>query len=178
MIEPARRQRLAGQALFAALFLAILFWRLLPLPLAPGRAAWPGPDLGLCLALLWVLRRPQNLPVLTVALLFLVADVLLMQPIGLGAAIAVIGTEAARTREQRWRQLPFMVEWLRVAILLALMMLTNRFLMSVTFLPLPALGMVIVHYLATVAVYPPLAGLCAWALGLRRNPAERAPGHG
>ena len=62
MIDPIRRHRLLGQALYIALFLIILFWRLLPL--APGRVFWPGPDLGLCLTLIWVLRRPDQIPVL------------------------------------------------------------------------------------------------------------------
>lgn len=174
MIESARRQRLAGQALFVMLFLGVLFWRLLPL--APGRVAWPGPDLTLALALIWMLRRPEQLPVLTVALLFLIEDIILMRPIGLGAAIAVIGTEAARKREQRWRQLPFMVEWLRVAMLVALMMLANRFLLTMFFLPLPSLGQAILQYIATVAAYPLVAGFGAWLLGLRRSRAERDTG--
>ena len=41
------RRRLLGQAVFVAVALLILFLRLLPL--APGRVAWPGPDLILCL---------------------------------------------------------------------------------------------------------------------------------
>ncbi|UFM63445.1 rod shape-determining protein MreD [Paracoccus sp. MA] len=175
MIEPARRQRLLGQALFVALFLAILFWRLLPL--APGRIGWPGPDLGLCLALVWVLRRPEQVPVLTIAVLFLIEDILLLHPIGLGAALAVIGTEAARKREQRWRELPFMVEWLRVAMLLALMMVANRFLLVIFFLPLPPFGQVILQYIATVAAYPLVAGLAGWVLGLPRGRAERDTRH-
>lgn len=174
MIEPARRHRLFGQALFILLFLAVLFWRLLPL--APGRVAWPGADLALCLTMVWILRRPEQLPVLTVAVLFLIADIVLMHPIGLAAAIAVIGTEAARVREARWRQLPFMVEWLRVAMLLALMMLANRFLLGMFFLPLPPLGQVLLQYIATVAAYPLVAGAAVWGLGLSRNRVERDTG--
>ncbi len=170
MIEPARRQRTLGQALFVLLFLAILFWRLVPL--APGRIDWPGPDLALCLVLVWVLRRPEQVPVLTIALLFLIEDILLMRPLGLGAALAVIGTEAARKREQRWRELPFMIEWLRVGMLMALMMVANRMLLAVFFLPLPPLGQVILQFIATLAAYPLVAGLAGWALGLPRHRAE------
>ena len=170
MIEPARRQRIVGQALFILLFLAILFWRLVPL--APGRVLWPGPDLSLCLVMVWVLRRPEQVPVLTIGLIFLVEDIMLLRPIGLWAAVVVLGTETARKREASWRELPFMVEWLRVAILMAMMMAGYRFLMAVFVLPLPPLGQVILQYIATIAVYPLVAGLAGWLFGLPRNRAE------
>jgi rod shape-determining protein MreD len=171
MIDPGRRRRILGQTLYVALFLAILFWRLLPL--APGRVIWPGPDLGLCLTLIWVLRKPEQLPVLTIALLYLIEDILLLRPIGLLAAIVVLGTEAARKREQRWRELPFMIEWLRVTLLLALMMLADRVLLTVFFLPPPPLGQAMLQFIATTASYPVIAGLANWLLGLPRSTAER-----
>ena len=170
MIDPLRRQRMLGQALFILLFLAILFWRLVPL--APGRVLWPGPDLSLCLVMVWVLRRPEQVPVLTIGLIFLVEDIMLLRPIGLWAAVVVLGTETARKREASWRELPFMVEWLRVAILMALMMVGYRFLMAMFFLPLPSLGQVIMQYIATVAAYPLVSGLAGWLFGLPRNRAD------
>lgn len=173
MIDPGRRRRIFGQAVYVALFLAILFWRLLPL--APGRVIWPGPDLGLCLTLIWVLRRPEQVPVLGIAALYLIEDILLLRPIGLGAAVVVLGTEAARKREQRWRELPFMVEWLRVTMLLALMMLAYRFLLTIFFLPPPPLGQAMLQFIATTAAYPLLAALAARGLGLPRSTADRDP---
>lgn len=170
MIEQARRHRLAGQILFVLLILATLFLRLLPLN--PGRVVWPGPDLALCLALGWTLRRPEQVPVLVIALMFLLEDFVLLRPLGLWAAIAVIGTEAARQREQRWRELPFMVEWLRVALLIATMMLAYRFVLTLFFLPRPPLGQVILQYIATTAAYPVVVGLMRWPLGLRRSLAD------
>ena len=170
MIDPLRRQRMLGQALFILLFLAILFWRLVPL--APGRVLWPGPDLSLCLVMVWVLRRPEQVPVLTIGLIVLIEDIMLLRPIGLWAAVMVMGTEVARKRETGWRELPFMVEWLRVAILMALMMVGYRFLMAMFFLPLPSLGQVIMQYIATVAAYPLVSGLAGWLFGLPRNRAD------
>lgn len=170
MIEPARRRRLAGQILFVLLFLAILFLRMIPLN--PGRVIWPGPDLALCLCLAWVLRRPKQAPVLVIALLFLLEDIMLWRPLGLWAAIVVIATEAARRREQSWRELPFMVEWVRVAMLMAAMMLAYRFALSLFFLPRPPLGQTILQFIATTATYPVVVGLMLWPLGLRRGKAD------
>lgn len=170
MIEGPRGRRLLGQALFAALFLALLFLRLIPL--APGRTVWPGPDLGLCLALAWVLRRPDQAPVLLIALLFFVEDILLWRPLGLWTALVILGSEAARRREQRWREQPFMVEWLRLSMLVAMMMLANRIVLALFFVPLPPLGLAILHLIATIAAYPLVTALARWPLGLRRTPTE------
>ncbi|MFT4013632.1 MAG: rod shape-determining protein MreD [Paracoccus sp. (in: a-proteobacteria)] len=168
--HPRQLGRHLGQALFAALFLGLLFLRLMPL--APGRMVWPGPDLALCLALAWILRRPDQAPVLLIAALFLIEDIMLWRPPGLWTAIIVIGTEAARKREGHWRELPFVVEWMRVALLVGLMVLMNRFLLSLFLAPLPSLGQALMQYLATVATYPLVAGLLRWPLGLRRAPTE------
>lgn len=170
MIEITPRRRLFGQILFGVVFLAILFFRLLPL--TPGRASWPGPDLALVLVLAWVLRRQDQVPILLLAALFLIEDILLLRPPGLWTAIVVLGSEAARLREHRWRELPFMIEWLRVAGLVAMMMLANRFALALFFVPQPPLGQVIMQFIATVATYPLIAGLLRWPLGLRRAPTE------
>lgn len=175
MVDAARRQRIIGQALFVLFFGLILFWRLVPL--APGQVIWPGSDFSLCLVLIWVLRRPEQIPVLTVAVVFLIEDIMLLRPIGLWAAIVVLGTEAARKREPRWRELPFMVEWLRVAMLMAIMMGTNRFATALFFLPLPPLGQVILQYIATIATYPLLSALLGWLCGLPRTRAENDTRH-
>lgn len=175
MIKVVRRQRLVGLALFALLFLTILFLRLLPLN--PGRIAWPGPDLAVCLTIAWVLRRPDLAPVALIAALFLLEDIMLLRPLGLWAAVVVLGTEAARKREQRWRELPFMIEWLRVATLLAMMMLANRFALALFFLPMPPLGQVILQFIATAAAYPLIAGFMHWPLGLRRGRSDTDTRH-
>lgn len=175
MIETLRRRRLAGQALYALLFLAVLFWRLMPLD--PGRVAWPGPDLGLCLTFAWLLRRPDQVAPWLVVALFLTEDLLLMRPPGLWPALVLLGTEAARRREARWRELPFVVEWLRVAVLLGLMMLANRLVLAIFFLPLAPPGQAIMQFVATIAAYPLVVGLLRWPLGLRRGPGEADTGN-
>lgn len=166
MIEQARNARLAGMLRYTLIALVILLWRLLPL--SPGAIRWPGPDLLLCLTFVWILRRPDQVPALLIAVVFLIEDIILMRPIGLGAAIVVLGSEAARLREHRWREHPFMVEWLRVSILFALMMVCYRFAQSLFFLPLPALGQVMLQLIATAAAYPAVTLAGRWFLGLNR----------
>lgn len=175
MIDPARARRLSGQAVYVLLALGILLAGLLPV--RPGAIGWPGPDLLVALSFAWVLRRPEQVPVLVIAVVALVADLLLLRPLGLGAAIMVLGTEAARRRAQRWRQQAFLFEWLRVAMLMAAMVLANRVahslaLVPATLAPLPPLGQDILQLIATVAAYPLVVWLARVLAGLRRT----APG--
>ncbi|TRW96570.1 rod shape-determining protein MreD [Paracoccus sp. M683] len=171
MVDAPTREVLVSSALFTACFMGILFLRILPLN--SGFTGWPGPDLGLCLTFAWVLRRPDRLPAPLIGVLYLLEDIMLYRPIGLWAAFVLTGSEAARLREVRWRDQPFMVEWLRVALLIGLMMLGYRVVQVLFLLPVPALGQVILQYIATIAAYPPVVGVARWLIGLRRvTPAE------
>lgn len=166
MIDPLQRRQLAGMALFALIALALLLVRLLPIN--PGVIHWPGPDLTLCLTFVWLLRRPEQLPVTLIAAVFLVEDIVLMRPPGLWTAIVILGTEAARVREPRWREHPFMVEWGRVVVLFAVMILANRFIQAVAFVQLPSFGQVFMQFAATGLAYPFVALATRRLLGLRR----------
>ncbi|SNR54288.1 rod shape-determining protein MreD [Paracoccus sediminis] len=165
------RRTLIGTALFCGAMAFLLFLRLLPL--SAGTVRLPGPDLGLCLTLAWVLRRPDQIAAPVIALVFVVQDIILFNPLGLWPAIVLIGSEAARLRDGRWRDAPFMVEWLRIAILIGLMMLGYRVLQVLFMMPVPALGQAILHFIATVVAYPPVVLAARALVGLRRiTPAE------
>jgi len=171
MLAPSRHRQLLGLTLYLLSALALIVIALLPL--APWRIGWAGPDWLVALTFAWVLRRPEQVPVLAVAAVALVADILTLQPPGLGAAIAVVATETARRRQQRWRDQGFLVEWLRVAMLMVLMVLAERtirtlFLIPPTLAPLPPLGQDVLRLIATIGAYPLVVATLA-ALGLRRN---------
>lgn len=170
MATPAR-QIVTGAGLFLLCELCLLFLRILPL--SSGMTAWPGPDLGLCLMFAWVLRRPERLPALVIVAMFLLEDVLLLRPLGLWTAIVLLASEAARLREARWRDQSFMLEWLRVAILTGAMMLAYRLVLFLFLSPIPALGQILLQYLATIACYPLVVFGARWLVGLRPiNAAE------
>lgn len=171
MIEPQTSRRLIGQSLFVGVGMFIMFLRILPL--SPGAIRLPGPDLMLCLTFAWVLRRPEQVPAILIAALFLVEDLLLLRPLGLHAFVVLMATEALRTREPRWRDQAFVFEWLRVGTLMLLMIIGERLIMAVMLIPMPALGFVSLQFLATIAAYPVVVLAAHWLLGLRRtSPAE------
>jgi rod shape-determining protein MreD len=185
MVDP-RSARLWGyRALFAGFAAAILFFRLLPLSSGPRPwplpapvagllpdwlypDGWPGADLLLCLALVWVQRRPDHLPAAAIAAVFLMEDILTMRPPGLWALLALIGTEVLRSRQAITRDLPFWAEWAMVAAVLAAMVLANRLILAVLMVPQAPLGQVLVHALGTLLLYPLVAVFVQYVLGLHR----------
>lgn len=165
------RRLFIGACLFILIQMGILFARLLPLSV--GEIDWPGPDLALCLTFVWLARRPDQIPALIIAAMFLLADVMLLRPIGLWTAIVLVASEYLRLREARWREQSFVVEWLWVSVLMGAMVLGYRIVQFVFLLEPPALGVVMLQYIATVACYPVVVLAARWLIGLRRiSPIE------
>lgn len=169
MNTPGTRRRIVGMAIYALLALAIIVLRLMPL--SQGSLRFPGPDLLLCLSLVWVLRRPRDVPAPLIAGLVLIEDIVTLRAPGLWALAVLTGTEAARRREHRWRDQPFLVEWLRVAVLMGAMVIGTRLVLMLVLVPVPPLGQVVLQFLATAGAYPVVALLARWGLGLRRGAA-------
>ena len=166
MADAVTANRLGYRGLFLGLAAAVFFLRLLPISTEP--VAWPGPDVMLCLALAWVLRRPDFVPAATVVAVFLLEDMLLMRPPGLWTLLALVATEFLRDRAVVLRDIPFLVEWLMVAALMAAMLLANRTVLAVLMVPQAGLGLSLAQYLSTVLAYPLVVGLSQFVFGLRK----------
>ncbi|MEO5614569.1 MAG: hypothetical protein ABIR04_06555, partial [Cypionkella sp.] len=145
MVDPAAREVWLHRALFVAIALLLLFWRLLPLPMAmmsdcAETAGWcrftvwlnrtPGPDLLLCIIFAWTMRRPDYLPALLIAVVVLLEDMLLDRPPGLWTALVLLASEFVRGRVALTRELNFGVEWLLVSGLMVAMLLAYRLIFS------------------------------------------------
>jgi rod shape-determining protein MreD len=154
------------RGMFLVIALALLFLRLLPLN--GGTEALPGPDILLCLIFCWSIRRPDFLPILMVALVVLVEDLIIMRPPGLWAALVVVATEFIRGRAALTRELNFGVEWLLVAATMLAMFLINRLVMAVAFVPQPGLGFAMVQVIWSIVCYPVVVGLSWLALDIRK----------
>jgi rod shape-determining protein MreD len=151
---------------FILLALAILFLQLLPLNTTPRLL--PFPDVLLLLTCIWVVRRPDYIAVLTIALLFLVSDFLFHRPPGLMAALTVVATEALRARAPRLRASGFGMEWLTVALAIVAITLGGRFALTIVMLPQAPLGLTLLQMVLTILAYP-LAVAFAWGLfGINR----------
>ena len=166
MAETIATRRFLWRALFVALALFVAFMALLPL--GDGAGGVPGPDLLVALALAWAIRRPDYVPVVLLGAILLMADFLFMRPPGLWAAITVLGVEFLRTREAAFRDLPFLVEWGMVALLLLAMTLANALVLLVLMVDQPTLGLTLLQLIATMLAYPLVVAATVFALGLRR----------
>lgn len=150
---------------------ASVFLRLLPVGSASG--GWPGPDLLLCLVFVWVQRRTDFVPVLLVAALFLVTDMLFQRPPGLWTALVILGLEFLRGREPLSREMPFLVEWGMVAAVMAAMLMADRLVLVLFVVGQASLGRSLLHLLVTLAAYPLVALVSVYILRVRRlQPGE------
>lgn len=74
---------------YVLLAFAVVFLHLLPLNTRPDR--WPFPDVMIALTFAWVLRRPDYVPMLVVAMVMLISDLLLQRPPGLLGRVGCAG---------------------------------------------------------------------------------------
>lgn len=154
------------RGIFVGLALFMLFVRLLPLGTTPGRL--PGPDVLLCVMLAWVMRRPDYLPVMMIALVVFLEDIMLMRPLGLWTALVVLATEFLRSRAALTRELSFAVEWMLIAGLMIGLLLAYRLFFAVAFVPQPAFGFALTQTLWSILCYPVVVMASRLILDLRK----------
>ncbi|MEQ6250588.1 rod shape-determining protein MreD [Sulfitobacter sp. HNIBRBA3233] len=189
------------RAAFVALALVLMFFYLLPIdtqpvglfapelspPLAqidPAEARlralldqgktriFVAPDLLICFAFAWSLRRPEYVPAVSLALVFLLADLLLQRPPGLWALMALLACENLKSRGRALRDGTFGAEWLAVALLLAMLLIANRIVLIFLLVTPPPLGLNLIEFGVTVAIYPLVVAVTHWLMGVRKS----APG--
>lgn len=165
MVKVTGPQLRLSQALFLGLGLTGILAAMVPLGL-PADAP-PMPNLVFVLAIAWTIRRPSSAPWGLVFLLALLADIVLMQPIGLWALSTLLATEFARA--QRWpiREQMFAVEWAIFAALFALALGFNALILGIVFAPRPSFGLVASYFLSTVLAYPIVVALLYWVFRIR-----------
>lgn len=168
--------RLGHAVLFTGLLMLVLLVKLLPLN--TGTDGFPAPDLLLCLVLAWVVRRPDLLPVLLVAALFLLADMMLMRPPGLWAGLVILATEWLRRRQRPLRAMPLVVECLMIGGVMTAMILAHWGVLALLFVQQPTLGQQLLSVPVTLAAYPFVVALLHYGLGIRKRPAIEGFGAG
>lgn len=168
MIDGATREVWAHRILFVVLALVFLFFRLLPLgeviaPCGPDDSgcrllAWfshmPGPDLLLCIIFAWTMRRPDYLPVLLIAAVVLLEDLIVLRPPGLWTGLVVLVSEIIRSRVALTRELNFGVEWLLVSAMMVVMLIVYRMAFGLVLLPQPPFGFAMVQVIWSILCYP------------------------
>lgn len=154
------------RGLYVLLAFAILFWNLLPLSTLPP--TWAGPDLLIALTFAWALRRPEFVPVLLIALVMFLTDLLLQRPPGLMAFLVVLGAEQLKTRAVGLRDASFAGEWMAAGIVVIAVFVLNRVILTILLIDQAPLGLTLIQMVATIAFYPVVVLFSHMLFGVRR----------
>lgn len=155
------------RALFVLLALVIMFFHLLPLNLAAVRYA--PPDLLFALAMAWSFRRPDHVPALMLAAVLVLADLLFQRPPGLWAAMVLVACEWAKARgDRRQEETGFVVEWVRVAMLIVILTVVYRLVLTTTITEPGPLALAAMQAMFTILIYPLVVAVSHFIFGVRR----------
>ncbi|MFT5797445.1 MAG: rod shape-determining protein MreD [Candidatus Azotimanducaceae bacterium] len=152
---------------FIVLALVALFMHLLPLSTLPS--AWAMPDLLVGFALAWSVRRPDYVPVLLLAIMLLLSDLLLQRPPGLWALLILLCCENLKLRAHSLRAANFAVEWATVAALILGAMLGYRVILAVLLVERPSLGLHLIETTMTILSYPFIVFITHAFMGVRKT---------
>lgn len=155
------------RATYFALALVIAFFHLLPLQILPRSLA--GPDLLTALTFVWCLRRPDYVPMVSVAVVMLIADMLFQRPPGLWALLVLLAGEWLKARGRHVRENTFVAEWVTAASALLIITIIYRSVLAILILVPGMLSLWVMQYGMTVAAYPLVAAISYLALGVRRS---------
>ncbi|WP_458791182.1 rod shape-determining protein MreD [Yoonia sp. MH D7] len=166
MAEPAPSRVWFGRLVFILIVLGVLFVQILPLSSRP--IIWAAPNWGLAITLAYVARRPDFAPIIVIAALFFLIDLLSMSPPGLWAGLVVILTEMLRKRAKRLRNMPFAFEWGTVAVGIVAITLLNRAVLLVVMTTQAPLGLTLIQMVTTIIFYPVVVLVAHYVFGVSR----------
>lgn len=169
MADTPTSQRWFGRLSYVVIAFVIIFGHLLPMQTVPARI--PAPDFLLAFTFAWAVRRPDFVPVLLIATIFLLADLLFQRPPGLLAALVVLATELLRNRSNAMRGLPFPIEWLTVGLVIVAITFATRGVLAILVTPQVPLTLSLMQTSLTVVIYPIVVLISHLAFGVSR-PAQ------
>ncbi|MEO0357729.1 MAG: rod shape-determining protein MreD, partial [Pseudomonadota bacterium] len=146
--------------------MALLFVQTLPIDIPFSK--YFAPDVLFGISLAWVLRRPDAMTPLLIALVLLAADLILHRPPGLWAAIVVSACVFLTMRAAGLKETLFSVEWGLVAAIIFGCFAIYQFLLIVTFSQAQPLGLTVLQAVTTVLVYPILTWGSRQLFGIAR----------
>lgn len=164
-ITPARSW--LYRALYVGLCICILFAHLLPLDTLPR--SWAPPDILLCLTFAWVVRRPEYVPLLLIAAVFLVMDLMFLRPPGLWAALVVIGSEYLRSQVATLRDTTYPLEFITVAAVIWMCFGSYRLILSILLIDQVQLSIFLSQVIFSFIAYSGVVLVSHSLLGVRKS---------
>ncbi len=160
-----------GRAVFGSLALITTLIAILPLGLSAEARAMS--DLYFCLVFAWVIRRPSTAPMGLILVMALLADFLLMRPLGLWSFTILMASEFARSQRIPLREQMFIIEWFIFALVFAAALFVNTVILKFSFSPTPSFNLMFSFFVSTIIAYPIVVALLYWVFRVR---APQAPG--
>lgn len=151
---------------FSLLVLAILFLHLLPLQTGAGGLIWP--DFVLCFALAWSVRRPEYVPAVLLALVFLLSDLLLQRPPGLWAVLALIACEQMKSQSRGLRDDSLASEFVSVGLRIVGVGICYHVILAVLLVDGTPLLPALIQIVVTVLAYPFAVAITHGLMGVRK----------
>ena len=171
VFSPSRLLRIA---VMLALGLIAIFIEAAPLGLSAD--AYPSPDILFCIVAYWSTRRPETAVLVAVFTLGLARDLMTDAPVGAGVLTLVFASEFLKKLSQGLSRRGFATEWLLLATVLALVMLTQWLIVLILLAHPPYLTDLGYQWLATMALYPVLAFVFRWLFRIRWRTGEHVGG--
>ena len=152
--------RLIRTALMLTLGLVAIFIEAAPLGLSAD--AYPSPDILFCVVAFWSTRRPEAAVLIAVFALGLIRDLMTDVPVGAGVLTLVLASEFLKALSQGLSRRSFAIEWLLLATVFALILLTQWLIVLILLAHPPYLADLGNQWFATMAFYPALALVLRW----------------
>lgn len=163
----------AYRLLYFGLGLLMIAYPLLPLQFSPDRLA--APELLFALTMAWVVRQPKSAPFLLVAWLALVADAVLMRPLGLWAMMLVVSSEIIRFSYKSIQERGILMEFAMVAGLLTALAILQNLILWVSFSQPLDLARVVQFVMLTLVCYPVMVAFLHYILRVRKPDHSNRP---
>mgnify|MGYP001240726233 CR=1 FL=1 len=149
----------------------IISVQILPLPIVQQEILWP--DLIFLFSVGWLLRKPDQLPIMVIYLVHLISDIVLLRPIGLWSGLSLIVFVFVKWRIYKTKAI-FQIgqELIFVMALLALVLITNLILQYMFKILNPPITMIMLQMTFSLLIYPLVMGILHYILGVRYGKHE------
>lgn len=161
------------RGLFLLLGLLTIAYPILPLQFTPAR--WPAPELLFALTMAWVVRQPDSAPFLLIALLAIMADAVLMRPMGLWALLLLMASETVRFSYRAIQERGLMMEFSMVAVLFLAMLIAQNILLWVSFSQSLELARMLQFAVQTLIFYPVMVAFLHYIIRVRKPDTANRP---
>ncbi len=161
------------RGLYGLLGLLAIAYPILPLQFTPER--WPALGLLFALTMAWVVRQPESAPFLLIAALAILADAVLMRPMGLWALLLLMASETVRFSYRSIQGRGLAMEFTVVAGVLLAMVIVQNLLLWISFSQSLEARRMLQFTVLTLLCYPVMVAFLHYIIRVRKPDHTNRP---